>query len=71
MTIDISNVYLNTPMTWYKYLKRKLYNITYKIIQMYKLHEKATEDGSVYAETRKGIYSLPQAELIANELLEK
>ena len=71
MTIDISNFYLNTPMTRYEYLKLKLCNIPYKIIQLYNLHKKATPDGSIYVEIRKGIYGLPQVGLIANNRPEK
>ena len=71
MTIDISKFYLNTPMTRYDYLKLKLSNIPDKIIKLYNLKEKATTDGSVYMEIRKGVYGLPQAGLITNELLEK
>ena len=71
MTIDISNFYLNTAMTGYEYLKLKLCDIPEKIIQLYKQREKKTPDVSTCVEIRKGIYSLPQAVLIANELLKK
>ena len=37
----------------------------------YQLKEKATENGFVYVEVRKGIYGLPQAGLVAQELLEQ
>ena len=71
MTIDISNFYLNTPMDRYEYLKLKLNDIPAEIIDLYNIKEKATEDGFVYVEIRKGMYGLPHAGLIANELLEK
>ena len=41
------------------------------MIQEYKLQEKAKEDGSVYIEIRKGMHGLPQAGLLAQQLLEK
>ena len=71
MTIDISNFYLNTPMKRYKYLLLKLSDIPEEIIQLYNLCNKATKNGRVYAEIRKGMYGLPQDGLLAQELLEK
>ena len=71
MNIDISNFYLHTPMTQYEYLKLKLCDIPDEIIKLYSLHEKATTDGSIYVEIRKGLYGLPQEGIIANNLLEK
>jgi hypothetical protein len=38
------------------------------IIKSYGLHEKAV-DGYVYMEIRKGVYSLPQAGILANKFL--
>ena len=35
------------------------------------MEEKVTEDGYVYVEVRRGMYGLPQAGKLANELLEK
>ena len=58
-------------MTRYEYLKLKLCNIPNEIIKPYNLREKATPDGSVYVEIRKGVYGLTQAGLLANELLGK
>ena len=73
MTIDISNFYLNTPMTRYEYVKMRLSDIPDEVIQEYKLHEsgKVTADGFVYVEVRKGMYGLPQAGILAQQLLEQ
>jgi hypothetical protein len=71
MSIDIKNFYLATPMERYEYLKLKLCDIPEEIIKEYSLRKIATPDDSVYVEVRKGMYGLPQAGLIANELLEK
>jgi len=65
MCIDISNFYLNTPMPRYEYLKLKLTNVPAEIISEYGLRKKATEDGHIYVEIRKGMYGLPQARLLA------
>jgi hypothetical protein len=41
------------------------------VIEHYKLRDVATPDGYVYCEIRKGMYGLPQAGIIAQELLAK
>jgi hypothetical protein len=71
MTIDISNFYLNTPMIRPEYFKVKLIDIPDEVIDEYNLRDIATPDGYVYVEVTKGMYGLPQAGLLANELLEK
>ena len=58
-------------MERYEYLKLKLCDIPEEIIREYNLLKIATPDKSVYVEVRKGMYGLPQAGIIANELLEK
>ena len=71
MSIDISNFYLNTPMIQYEYMKLKLSNLPEEIIQEYKLHDIATSNGAVYVEVQKGMYGLPQANMLVNKLLEE
>ena len=71
LTADISNFYLNTPMTRYEYVRLSMRDIPDKIIKEYKLTEIATSDNNVYIEVRKGMYGLPQAGLLAQQLLEK
>jgi hypothetical protein len=71
MTLDIKDFYLNTPMKRYKYMRLKLADIPEETIEEYKLREIVTDDSYVYCKTRKGMYSLPQAGLIAQELLEQ
>ncbi len=58
-------------MKRYKYMHLKLSDIPEEIIDEYKLCDIVTDDSYVYCETRKGIYGLPQAGLIAQELLEQ
>lgn len=70
MTLDIKNFYLNTPMTRYEYVRLKLDDVPDEIIVEYNLHEKAS-DGFIYLEIQKGMYGLPQAGILAQELLEK
>jgi hypothetical protein len=71
VTLDIKDFYLNMPMKRYKYMCLKLADIPEEIIEEYKLREIVTDDSYVYCEIRKGMYSLPQAGLIAQELLEQ
>ena len=70
MTMDISNFYLNTPMKRPEYIRIKVSDIPDEIVNEYNLHSKAT-GGHVYVKISKGMYGLPQAGLLANELLEK
>ncbi len=69
--LDMKDFYLNTPMKRYKYLHLKLSNIPKEILIKYKLREITTLVGYVYCEIRKGMYGLPQAGIIAQELLQK
>jgi hypothetical protein len=70
-TMDIKNFYLNTPMARYEYMRLKLADMPADVIEHYKLLDVATPDGYVYCEIRKGMYGLPQAGIIAQELLAK
>ncbi len=63
--------YLNTPMKQPEYMHLKMTDIPEEIIEQYKLREIATPDGYVYTEITKGMYGLPQAGIIAQELLEE
>ena len=71
MTLDIKNFYLNTPLGRYEYLRLKLTNLPEDVIENYGLKDKATSDGYVYVEIRKGMYGLPQAGMLAQELLKQ
>ena len=71
ITIDISNFYLMTPLKRPEYVRLKLTDIPKDIIDEYGLNKKATADSSIYVEANKGIYGLPQAGLIANELIKR
>jgi hypothetical protein len=71
MTIDTSNFYLNLLLAHPEYIQIKISNIPEEIINEYNLRNKVTESGHVHIEANKGMYGLPQAGLIANELLKK
>jgi hypothetical protein len=69
MTMDIKDFYLNTPMARYEYMRLKISDMPDDVIEHYNLREIATPDGFIYCEIQKGMYGLPQAGIIAQELL--
>ena len=69
--IDLANFYLNTPMPEPEYMRLRLAIIPEEIIIKYNLRDLVDKDGWVYVEIRKGIHGLPQAGILANQLLEK
>ena len=70
-TMDIKTFYLNTPLPQYEYLRLKISNIPDNIIKAYRLDKKGMKEGYVYVKCRRGMYALPYAGLISQELLEK
>jgi hypothetical protein len=70
-TMDIKNFYLCTPMTRYEYMRLKLADMPEDVIEHYRLLNIATPDGDVYCKIHQGMYGLPQAGIIAQELLFK
>ena len=71
MTMDISNFYLNTPLPLPEFIRINLKDIPEEVIIEFNLRKKATTNGSIYIRAKQGMYGLPQAGLLANELLEK
>jgi hypothetical protein len=69
--LDLKDFYLNTPMKRYEYMHLKLPDIHEEIIQEYNLQELVTGDGYIYCKIHKGMYALPQAGIIAQELLQE
>ena len=70
MTIDIKDFYLNTPMDRNEYMRLKLSDLPEDFAKEYDLASKVTKDVYVYVETRREMYGLPHAGLIAQQLLE-
>ncbi len=70
-TMDVKNFYLNTPMNWPEFMRIHIDDIPEEIILQYNLRELVHTDGYVYIEIGKGMYGLPQAGILANELLQK
>ena len=70
MTMDISNFYLGTPMDRPEYMRMPMKIIPPEIVEKYDL-TKIESDGWIYIKIVKGMYGLPQAGKIANDLLQK
>ena len=69
-TMDISNFYLGSPLDKPEYMRMPMKLMPDEIIEKYNL-KKLEHDGWVYVKIVKGMYGLPQAGKIANELLQK
>eukprot|EP00804_Cyclotella_cryptica_P022237 CCRYP_017934-RA/>CCRYP_017934-RA protein AED:0.24 eAED:0.19 QI:0/0/0/1/1/1/2/0/738 len=67
---DIENMYLQTPMDRYEYMRIKADLIPKAFMDTYKLWDKVYK-GHVYMEIRRGCYGLPQAGILANKLLKQ
>ncbi len=58
-------------MACYEYFCMKLELFPVDVIQEYDLQNKVDANGNVHCEVRRGMYGLPQAGIIAQELLEE
>ncbi len=67
---DIKNMYLETPLDQFEYMKMPIALLPDDIIKHYQLQEKVL-DSYVYMEIRKGMYSLPQAGILANKQIKE
>eukprot|EP00804_Cyclotella_cryptica_P002895 CCRYP_009401-RA/>CCRYP_009401-RA protein AED:0.38 eAED:0.38 QI:0/0/0/1/0/0/2/0/237 len=67
---DIENMYLQTPMSRYKYMRIKADLVPTAFKNAYNLWDKIN-NGYIYMEIRRGCYGLPQAGILANKLLKK
>ena len=69
MTIDLKDFYLMTPMTRYEYFRMKLELFPQDVINKNKLRLKVDSNGNIFCEVKRGMYGLPQAGIIAQDLL--
>jgi hypothetical protein len=70
LVIDIQNFYLNTPLGRFEYMVINLSSLPQETIDKYNLMELA-QGGKVYIKIQKGMHGLPQAGILANELLQR
>ena len=71
MSIDIKDFYLNTPMPWYEDMRLKLSDLPDDVIRHNKLANIVTKDGHIYPEIRRGMYGIPAARILAQQLQKK
>ena len=60
-----------TPLLRPEYIRIRLSDLPNGISNEYNLEDKATPKGFIYLKVTKGMYGLPQAGLLTNELLKK
>jgi hypothetical protein len=70
MGLNIGSFYLKTPLARYNYMKFPLALFPEHVIAQYDLNTHVHK-GFVYVEIQKAIYGLPQAGILANQLLRK
>jgi hypothetical protein len=70
LAIDIKIFYLNTPLGRFEYMVINFASLPQETIEKYDLIE-LSQDGKVYIEIQKGMYGLPHAGILANELLQR
>jgi hypothetical protein len=68
MCLDVKSFYLGTPMDSFEYMRIPIKLIPHEIIKQYNLLP-LVSDCHVYIEVQKGMYILPQAGILANQLL--
>jgi Reverse transcriptase (RNA-dependent DNA polymerase) len=71
MSLDIENYYLNTPLPTPEYMKVHISLIPDEIIQAYNLWSIVDSEGYIHIRLNKGMYGLPQAGILAYQLLVK
>jgi hypothetical protein len=70
MTLDLKDFYLMMLMKRYKYIRMKLELFPQDIIDVYNLTSKVDHNRNAHCKVRRGMYGLPQAGIIVQELLE-
>jgi hypothetical protein len=70
-TIDLKDFYLNTPMARPEFMRMKLAELPEEFARIYKLHDLADANGFISIKIQKEMYGLPQAGILAKELLKK
>ena len=71
MTMDLKDFCLNTPLRRCEHLELKMTNIPNEVQDEHNPDTRATADGHVCVEARRGMHGLPQVGLTMQEELEK
>ena len=70
MAIDITNMYLATPLDRFEYRHIPIKLTPKEFIEAYNLYP-LVHRNHVYMQIERGMYGLPQAGILANKLLRK
>jgi hypothetical protein len=70
MYLDVKKFYLGTPMESFEYTRIPIKLTPQEIIAEYNLLS-LVSDGHVYVEVQTGMYGLPQAGILSNQLLDR
>ena len=70
ITMDLANFYLETPLLRPEFMRLPIKLMPQEIIDKYSLNDKVS-DGWVFVRIIRGMYGLPQAGLLANQLLKR
>ena len=66
MTINISNMYLNTPLQEFQYMRFNINMVPQEVIDHYKLKNKVADNEWLYCKIQKDIYGLKESGKLAN-----
>jgi hypothetical protein len=66
--INLKNFYLNTPIDQLEYMWVKVSNLPPDFVKSYNLKDLANNDGTIYVKIQKGMYGLPQAGILMQNL---
>jgi hypothetical protein len=70
MCLDVNNFYLGTQMDSFEYMRIPIKLTPQELIEQYNLLP-LVSDGHVYIEVQKGMFGLPQAGILANQLISR
>ncbi len=70
-TIDLKDFYLNTPIDQPEFMRMKLSDLPPNFVKIYDLTNLANDDGTIFVKVQKGMYGLPQASILAQNLHKK
>ncbi len=70
-TIDLKDFYHNTPMDQPEYMRMKISNLPPKFVKAYNINDLATNDSTIYVKIQRGMYGVPQASILGQNLLKK
>ena len=71
VVFDIGSFYLDTLLEQPEYARIAAKYLPDTVLEKYNLHPITSNDGYIYMEINKGMYGLPQAGRLANDLLRK